>query len=63
MIEKIKILLNMDTLIQGALFLFLFLCIYWFIPGVTLFLAPVSIISFGIKTVYDFIKNKNLEIV
>ena len=63
MIEKIKLLLNIDTLTQSALLLLLFLFVYWFIPGVTLILAPISIINFGVKNLYDFIKNKNLEIV
>ena len=66
MLEKIKNIvssLSIDNVTQGFLFLFLLLTIFWFIPGITLILAPFTITALGLKNVYDFIKNKNLEVV
>jgi hypothetical protein len=66
MLEKIKNIINslrIDNIVQGFLFLLLLLTFFGFIPGITLVLAPFTIISFGLKSIYDFIKNENIEFV
>lgn len=66
MLEKIKNImssLTIDNVVQGFLFLLLLISFFWFIPGITLVIAPFSVIGFGLKNVYDFVKNKNLKIV
>lgn len=61
MLEKImKIFssLNLDTIVQGLLFLLLLLSVYWFIPGFALILSPIVGVSIVAKSIYDFIINK-----
>jgi len=61
MLEKImKIFssLNLDTIVQGLLFLLLLLSVYWFIPGLALILSPIVGVSIVAKGIYDFIINK-----
>jgi hypothetical protein len=66
MLEKIKNIvssLTVNNVVQGFLFLLLIISFFWFIPGISLVIAPFSIIGFGLKNVYDFIKNENIKFV
>ena len=62
MLEKIKNIvssLTLDSIIQGLLFLLLVLSFYWVIPSFTLVIAPISVLGFGAKKIYDLVtKNK-----
>lgn len=55
---KILSFLNLDTLIQGLLFLLLLLSIYLFIPSLALIFSPLMGISIISKAVYDFTTNR-----
>lgn len=63
MLERImKILssLKLDTLVQCFLFIFLIVNTYWFIPGLTIILSPIfilSIIGINIKDFFKKVKN------
>jgi hypothetical protein len=67
MLEKLKNIvssLTLDNVVQGLLFLLLLVSVYWFIPGITLFLAPFAIIGIGVQSVYNlFFNKKNLSVV
>jgi hypothetical protein len=66
MLEKLTNLiksLNLNNIVQGILFALLLLSVYWFIPGITLVLAPFALIGIGVQYVYNFIvKKQDLKI-
>jgi len=67
MLEKLKNIvssLTLDNVVQGLLFLLLLVSVYWFIPGITLILAPFTIVGLGAQYFYNlFLNKKNLNVV
>ena len=66
MLEKLTNLiksLSLNNIVQGILFALLLLSVYWFIPGITLVLAPFTLIGIGVQYAYNFIvKKQDLKI-